>query len=242
MNPLWPLLLAAAATNASVAEPTLPERAPEGDPAFVRMPGGGYIHTAREGGHEVRRVVVPAALLMREGPIELFACGEGGKDHESIFRIEADVQQLDLALVLIGLRKGPTPDRADEQRRTGDRVAVLAQWEEGDRTVTRWSHDLILDTRTRQPMPRCGWTFVGTIAEIMDTVTGRPTGRHILLAAQSRSVVTTFRDTTSILDNPLSEPAADDERYVPNTELLPSAGTRVRLIFRAPFEGELRDE
>jgi hypothetical protein len=210
------------------------------------MPGGGYIHTARERDRTVRRVVVPAILLMREGAIELFACGEGGKDHESIFRVEADVSQLDLALVLIGLEKGVTPDRTRGEggnaRREGDRVAVLVQWEENDRTITRWSHDLILDTQTGRPMPRRGWTFLGAIDELVDPITGRPIGRHILLAARSRSIVTTFRDVTSILDNPISETAEDDTRYVPNAELLPEVGTRVRIIFRAPFDGELEPD
>jgi len=48
-----------------------------------------------------------------KGLVELFGCGDGGKEHETVIRLDANVQALDLALTSAGLkrascRRGPT--------------------------------------------------------------------------------------------------------------------------------------
>jgi hypothetical protein len=45
--------------------------------------------------------------------------------------------------------------------------------------------------------------------------------------------VTTFRDKTALLDNPLEE-AVDDTLFGANYMILPKPGTPVRIIFRSP--------
>jgi hypothetical protein len=53
-------------------------------------------------------------------------------------------------------------------------------------------------------------------------------------------VITTFRDVTALLDNPLPE-AEDDTLFAANYMILPRSGTPVRVIIRVPSTAE-RDE
>jgi hypothetical protein len=52
--------------------------------------------------------------------------------------------------------------------------------------------------------------------------------------------VTTFRDRSALLDNPLPE-AEDDTQFAANYAILPKSGTPVRIIFRPPTEAERRE-
>lgn len=223
-------------------EPALPAQPPDDRERFIPIPGGGYVHRERRpDGSEVRRVVLPAVLLLREGPIELFACAEGGKEYESLFRLVCDVGALDIALTLSGLSKGPTPDAAGPDAREGDRALVFVQWTLPDGSAcTVSSHDLVLDAHRQAAMPRTGWTYVARVTELIDTFTGEHTGRLLLTATRSRSLITTWRDDGSaILQNPLVPDALDDARYNAYTERLPEAGTRALVILRAPAAEEL---
>jgi hypothetical protein len=63
---------------------------------------------------------------------------------------------------------------------------------------------------------------------------------RILAASGSRSLLTTYRDPSTLLDNPLMD-AVDDSLYVANYMVLPSSGTKVRVILRAPDEAAKKE-
>ncbi|HXX94046.1 MAG TPA: YdjY domain-containing protein, partial [Planctomycetota bacterium] len=184
-------------------------------PDFVaQLPtGNGFIFERRDDkGKKIGGVVVPGVVLVTRGLVELFGCGEGGKEHETILRLECDVQSLDLALTSAGLKRGRLPKKADiTEPGQGSRVLVLVQWTgEDGKSLTYRSEDLIVSTRRQSPMPRVGWTYVGAWAEVPDPTSPKGEKKHkVLAAANSRSYVTTFRDHTALLDNPLEE-AIDD--------------------------------
>jgi hypothetical protein len=52
--------------------------------------------------------------------------------------------------------------------------------------------------------------------------------------------MTTYRDPTTLLDNPLFD-AVDDSLYMANYMVLPDMGTKVRVILRGPSESEKKD-
>ena len=90
-------------------------------------------------------------------------------------------------------------------------------------------------------MPRVGWTYVGAWMEIPDPA--NPKGKKkdkVLAAANSRSYVTTFRDRSALLDNPL-EDAIDDTIFSANYMILPRTGTPVRIILRTPTDAEVKE-
>lgn len=206
--------------------------------------GHGFIFERKdEKGKKISGVVVPGIILVTRGLVELFGCGEGGKEHETILRLECDVQSLDLALTSAGLKRGRLPTKSDiAEAGQGSRVLALVQWTaENGQPVTYRSEDLIVSTRRQSPMPRVGWTYVGSWAEIPDPANPKGEKKHkVLAAANSRSYVTTFRDSTALLDNPLEE-AIDDTVFAANYMLLPRQGTPVRVIFRTPTEGEIKE-
>lgn len=203
--------------------------------------GNGFIFERKDdAGKKVAGVVVPGVVLVTKGLVELFGCGEGGKEHETVLRLECDVQSLDLALTSAGLKRGKVPKKTDlSQPDQGSRVLILVQWtDENGKCVTYRSEDLVVSTRRQGTMPRVGWTYVGTWMEVPDPASPKGEKKHkVLAAANSRSYVTTFRDGTALLDNPLEE-AVDDTVFAANYMILPRSGTPVRVIFRTPSEGE----
>ena len=203
--------------------------------------GGGFIFERRDGdGKRLGGVVVPGVIMINRGLVELFGCGEGGKEHETIFRLETNIQGLDLALTSAGFRRGKLPTKTDlNQADQGSRVLILVQWVDKDgKLVTYRSEDLVVSMRRNSTMPRVGWTYVGHWMEVADPTSPKGERKHKVLAATgSRSLVTTFRDRTALLDNPLEE-ATDDTLFGSNYMLLPKPGTPVRVIFRAPTATE----
>jgi hypothetical protein len=203
--------------------------------------GGGFIFERRDGdGKRLGGVVVPGVIMINRGLVELFGCGEGGKEHETIFRLETNIQGLDLALTSAGFRRGKLPTKTDlTQADQGSRVLILVQWVDKDgKLVTYRSEDLVVSIRRNSTMPRVGWTYVGHWMEVADPTSPKGERKHKVLAATgSRSLVTTFRDRTALLDNPLEE-ATDDTLFGANYMLLPKPGTPVRVIFRGPTAAE----
>ena len=230
----------------TVAEPEMPvdDRA-EKMPGFIApLPnGGGYVFERKEsGGERTSGVVVPGTVLVTRGMVELFGCGTGGKEHETVLRLECDVQSLDLALTSAGFKRGRLPTAGVREPDQGSRVMILVQWVDKDgRIVTHRSEDLVVSIRRNATMPRVGWTYVAQWAEVPDPSSPKGERTHkVLAAANSQSYVTTFRDRSALLDNPLEE-AVDDTLYAANYMILPRPGTPVRVIFRSPSAAELKE-
>lgn len=200
---------------------------------------GGYQYELRDAAGKIAQsgAVVDGRILLTHGLVELLGCGEGGKEYESVLRLEADIQALDLALQLSGLKRGPIPARLnDPTLPQGSRVVVLIQWEDdGGRTISHRAEDCVVNIHRQKAMPRVGWTYVGALLALPDP--GAPSGKtfRVLAATGTRSLLTTYRDPTTLLDNPI-EDAVDDTLYVANYMVLPKMGTRVRVILRAPDE------
>lgn len=230
-----------------ISEPELliDEKA-ETRPGFVAaLPnGGGFIFDRRDvSGRRTTGVAVPGVILVTRGMVELFGCGVGGKEHETVVRLECDVQSLDLALTSAGFRRGRLPTKGDlNEAGQGSRVVILIQWTDADgKTVTHRSEDLVISIRRNATMPRVGWTYVAQWMEVPDPLSPKGEKKHkILRAAGTQSYVTTFRDQSALLDNPLEE-AIDDTLYAANYMVLPKSGTPVRVIFRSPNEAELKE-
>jgi len=203
--------------------------------------GGGFIFERRDADKKrIDGVVIPGVIMVNRGLVELFGCGEGGKEHETVFRLETNVQALDLALTSAGFKRGKLPTKTDISiADQGSRVLILAQWVDKDgKLMTYRSEDLVISMRRNSPMPRVGWTYVGHWMEVADPTSPKGEKKHKVLAATgSRSLVTTFRDRTALLDNPLEE-AVDDTLFAANYMLLPKPGTPVRIIFRTPTGAE----
>jgi hypothetical protein len=219
----------------------LEKKVAEREDFVAPIQGGGFIFERRDvDGKRIGGVAVPGIVLVTKGLVELFGCGDGGKEHETVIRLESNVQALDLALTSAGLKRGKLPSKTDVTLADqGSRVLILVQWLDKDgKLVTYRSEDLIVSVRRNSPLPRVGWTYVGQWMDVADPTSPKGEKKHKVLAATgSRSLITTFRDRTALLDNPLEE-AVDDTLFGSNYMLLPRTGTPVRVILRAPTAAE----
>jgi hypothetical protein len=222
---------------AAIAEPEWTLHATEDDikkAGGSPIPGGGY-HIEKK---NVATVVVPARVIISRGLIEVLGCAEGGKEHESVLRIETDIQALNLALILSRFTAGPVPEKLGQEGNQGSRVLVLVQWKHDGKLVTHRAEDLVINVKRRGPMPRVGWTYVGAFVEVENPIApNKKEKQKVLAATGSRSLITTWRDPSTLLDNPLPD-AIDDTAYAANHVLLPESGTVVALIVRAPTKDE----
>lgn len=220
-------------------------KAPDRADFVAPIQGGGYLFERKDAeGKRVSGVVVPGLILVTRGLVELFGCGEGGKEHETVVRLETSVQALDLALTASGFTRGKLPAKTDLTiADQGSRVMILIQWvdQASGRLVTHRSEDLVVSIKRGLPMARVGWTYVGHWMEVADPTSPKGDRKYkVLAAANTRSYVTTFRDKSALLDNPLEE-AVDDTVFAANYMVLPRSGTPVRVIFRTPTAAERKD-
>jgi hypothetical protein len=229
----------------TINEPEMPLEAKAGDPDsyYAKLPkGSGYLYerASADGKDTLSGVVVPGTVLVTKGIVELFGCGGGGKEHETVIRLDCDIQTLDMALTLAAFKRGPLPEKlgiADPKQ--GSRVIIVVQWNDRDgKTVSYRSEDLVVSIRRDKTMPRVGWTYVAKWTKVSNPVSTDPSKTDdVLGASMSKSLVCTFRDESALLDNPLPE-ADDDTMFAANYMILPRGGTPVRVIFRSPTAGE----
>ena len=183
-----------------------------------------------------RYIEVDAAICLDSGLLELFASSPGGKLHESLLVIKPKPQLIHFGLIILGLKEGaacaaqgaPVPPR-------GEAVDLFAEWEEDGRTWRVRAEDLVYNTHTHAGMEHNTWVFTGS-RFVKDTDPNTGQARDIYLANATGTVITTFRDPSSILDN-ASEFSADDTSYVVNEAVVPARGTAIRLLIMPKDKG-----
>jgi len=185
-----------------------------------------------------RQVEVQGEVILREGPLELFAyCkAPAPKEHESIVLVKARPQRIFMALGLIGATPGVTmrwnPETQTLREPTGDPIDVQIRYFDGKRDRRVAATEWMLDASKRKPMPRTHWIFCGS--ERSDS--------GEFAANMEGTLVTVVDFTTSVLGLPQRHSDADAELWLmANPEVIPPVGTAVSLILRPlPTEIELR--
>ncbi|MBI3096879.1 MAG: hypothetical protein HYY93_01335 [Planctomycetes bacterium] len=179
-------------------------------------------------------VTLQGRVSIQAGLIEVFACTEGGKDHESIVVVAYPPQELQLALILLGLKEGTEGPRGlgDPTKPTGDRAVCEIEWTRDGKVERHWAEDCVRNGRERAAMPRVGWVYTGSeFHNEIDPDTGKPTGRTVYAANRQKTLIATLHDPTALLDNPLYD-GGDDGVYFAEERVLPTPGTPVRILIR----------
>lgn len=172
------------------------------------------------------QVELAARIVLREGPLELFACSPHTREHESVLAVEARPWHIYQALGLIGLRPGQ-PVTYDEQNdrwlpADGDRVTlhVRCPGESGEVDISEW----MLDARTKQSLPPQDWVFCGS----------RRFGAATFGADANGTVVCLVDFDTALIGLPQSHSADNALLWaVVNTPRIPPEGTGCTLLIRA---------
>src|SRR3989304_1132699 len=169
-----------------------------------------------------RELPMEGSVNMQEGLVEYLAVAEKGKLHEAVLIMNVEPLHLQLGLILLGLKYGRNLKYQGEPADPiGDPVNIFVEWGGEGRKKRVRGEDLILNQQTEKSMSQTHWIFSGSFE-----VGG------VFAAQLERSLIATYHDPASIIDNPLPEGADDTILYV-NKELVPPVGTQVTLTIQA---------
>ncbi|MCG8651453.1 MAG: YdjY domain-containing protein [Pirellulales bacterium] len=194
--------------------------------AFAAPPGAKALSKSRLWvDRDQKRVYVDGYVAMRDGPLEMFACPMGTKEHESVVGTLPQASEVHAALLAVGAKPGkPVRFLPEFKPATGQRIRVWVCWLEGDKFHVTDARRWVQKTGTKQSMTS-EWVFAGS-GFWLDPSDGRKYYR-----ANSGDMICVSNFSTAMLDvNIASSAEADDLRFSPFTERIPERFMPVRLV------------
>jgi hypothetical protein len=182
-------------------------------------------------------VRVRAKVVLREGPLELFACSPQTREHESILTVMARPLHIFQAMGLIGLESGSPPsyiEKRDQwQQAHGEPLDLRVEWRDGEKTRSVKPGEWMIEKRTGKAPEKLEWVFSGSIV--------REKGHF---GADSDGTVVCVVDFDSALISlPTGHSADDAELWLSaNPESIPALGTPCTLIVRSAHHPKLEIE
>lgn len=173
-----------------------------------------------------KRVVMVGKVCLRAGQLEMFACPEGTKEHESVLAIPVDAWKVHTALLVTGAEPGhPATFQPDYQPAAGTEIDVSLYWtDENGRRRSAWAQDWVRNAQTGQALS-VPWVFGGS-GFWVDDATGK---RHYL--AEQGDLICVSNFSSAMLDLPIaSSDDASQLQFVAYTERIPPKGTKVTVV------------
>lgn len=173
-----------------------------------------------------RLVVVDGKVCLREGQLEMFACPQGTKEHESIVSVNCPAQYVHGALLAIGAKAGhPVQFDPKYVPAAGTEVDILVLWkdEDGKNHKVR-AQEWIKYAKTGKEMP-FPWVFAGS-----GHWTEESTGK-VYYYGDDGDFICVSNFPTATLDLPVeSSQANGDLLFTAFTKRIPPKDTKVRLV------------
>jgi hypothetical protein len=117
---------------------------------------------------KVVRVGIVCEICLREGPLEVFLCRKGTKEHEAIVRADLDGQLIHSALNAAGAKEGtptqfvnPTTEKAEYRPATGTKIKVTVHYRKDGKLHTHPAQEWVWNAKAKKPMEH-GWVFAGS--------------------------------------------------------------------------------
>ena len=166
------------------------------------------------------KITFPAEFNMEKGLVELVLCGENGKLHESVLKTNIIPSHLQTALLMLGLECGQNLDfQGQDKTPEGDSLLIYVEWTDSlDKKINVRIEELVYNKPQKRKMKETYWIFLGS--KFID---------DRFMADIEESIVTTYHDPFSIIDNPL-ETGNDDTLYEVNSSIVPKKGTKAKII------------
>lgn len=183
-------------------------------PVDLRTLGGVSINVS------AKTVTMPGWVNLQQGPLEYLICGPAGKTHESLFVSKEPPENLQAAILLLGVRPVTPPKDQGMGRPRGSQFEIWIEWEEGGVPKSVRAERLINNDRTKSAMSDVTWIFTGS-----EVVNGK------FKANVYGSFAVTYWDPWAIF-NINHNVGGDDEALSVNSELVPAEGTNVTIQFR----------
>ena len=177
-------------------------------------------------------ISVKGWVNMQTGLVEVFACVPEGKTHESVVVLDCVPSGLHAGLLALGLTSGTPVEHGTDgtyERPTGDGVDIHVKWKglDGADRLAR-AEDWVWNHETSSAMKHGSWVFAGSF---LQESPGSP-GDRTYAANYVKSLVTTYHDSSSVLENPHVS-GIDDTIYYANDRAVPAVGTPVTVVFSA---------
>ncbi|MDA7951811.1 MAG: DUF1080 domain-containing protein [Pirellulaceae bacterium] len=178
--------------------------------------------------NKTKEVIIGGVVCLRKGYLEMFACPDETKEHESIVAVQCSAKMAHAALLAIGAKNGKPVEFYPEYRAaTGDEIEVTIVYKDADGKEKKVrAQEWIQNVKTKKSMEH-PWVFGGS-GFWKEETTGEEyyhgdTGYFIC--------VSNFSIAT--LDIPVESTDLDDELlYQAFTEKIPPKRTKVQLILR----------
>jgi hypothetical protein len=175
---------------------------------------------------EKQRVYVDGYVAMQDGPLEMFACPIGTKEHESIVATLARSSEVHAALLAIGAQPGtPVAFLPNFVPATGQRIRVWVCYRDSDGKfhavdARKWVRKTGTETQMEPD-----WVFAGS-GFWKDPSNGREYYR-----ADGGDMICVSNFNTAMMDVPIASSAeANELAFSPFTRRIPKRGTPVRLV------------
>ncbi len=220
------LLLAVSVLMAQEPVPEAPDTPPDpvatqkaADRARIQHLPNGDVQVGKLLLHRKERCIsFPVEFVEQVSVLEVIIATPEGRLHESLLKADVSPLQLQAMLYLLDLSNGPRLDT--ETLRQGDLVDLDIEWTDANGARQREPiESWIIDGRTKAPMKREGWVFVGS---------GMRNGEF--LADSEGNICINYSVGSTILDIP--DPAgADDTIFTVNKDKpFPPATGNVRVV------------
>lgn len=175
---------------------------------------------------EHRRVVLVGKVCLREGQLEMFACPEGTKEHESVLSVPVETFKAHAALLALNVTPGHPVQFAPEYKAAeGPVIDVALYWSDAaGQRHSAWAQDWVRDAQTGKSLAE-PWIFGGSGFWVDEK-----TGRREYMANQGEFIcVSNF--SSAMLDLPIeSSDKAGQLLFTAATERIPPVGTKVTLV------------
>lgn len=182
-----------------------------------------------------KQVLMDGVVCLREGPLEMFACTRGSKEHESIVSIHTRAYLVHAALLSVGARQGkPVQFDPKYAPASGSEIEIRVMWfdERGKRQEVR-AQEWIKDYRTGKPMDH-PWVFAGS-GFWTDEVTKKE-----YYQAESGDFICVSNFPSAMLDLPVESTKANDGLvFGAFTKRIPPLDTKVRVALIPKLDKKL---
>ena len=171
-----------------------------------------------------KQVILDSKVCLREGELEMFACINNTKEHESILTVKSKAFYIHAALLAVGAVPGTTvkfePKYAPA---TGQYINIDVEYPDKDGKLKRHkAQDWVYNMHTKKAMD-IPWVFAGSSFWVDDAG-----ARHY--SADSGDLICVSNFPSAMLDLPIeSSQANNDLTFKAYTERIPAKGTRVRM-------------
>ena len=184
------------------------------------------------------RVLVSCEVCLREGPLEVFLCKKGTKEHEAILRVGIDAKLIHAALEAAGAKPGKPPSfinnklESDFKPATGSKIKVLIHYKKDGKLHTHPAQEWIWNAKKKEAI-KVDWVFAGSqLLKDPCNPNAEP-----FYGANSGEVISVSNFPYSMLEFPI-EISKDDAtlNYEAKTDRLPPLFSKVWLILEPMAE------